>query len=149
MYSWPLRAPNLLQSILWPIIHSILVTFGQISNFSDSNLVTFFLCICLISNEELSTSQLQCKHSGTFANRKYEELSCTKNQKMCDPILVILLKMRPHYSHQGRENSTPSSGRFLLVSYTEVPPPPGLKWQFSVKRFCPRQFSKSKTKTYK
>ena len=141
MYSCPLRAPNLLQSILWPIIHPILFTFGQINNFSDSNLVTFFLCICLISNEELSTSQLQCKHSGTFANRKYEELSCTKNQKMCDPILVIVLKMRPR-------NATPSSGTLPLASYKEVPPP-GLKWQLSVKRFCPRQFSKSKTKTYK
>ena len=36
------------------------------------------------------------KHSGTFANRKCEELSYPKNQKMCDPILVTLLKMRPH-----------------------------------------------------
>ena len=32
-------------------------------------------------------------HSGTFANRKYEELSCPKNLKMCDPIVVTLLKM--------------------------------------------------------
>ena len=42
-----------------------------------------------------------------FANRKYEELSYPKNQRMCDPILVSLLKihsiivnpvvkMRPH-----------------------------------------------------
>ena len=46
---------------------------------------------------------LQYKHSGTFANRKYEELSYPKNQKMCDPILVTLLKMRPHYSQSSRE----------------------------------------------
>ena len=32
-------------------------------------------------------------HSGMFANRKYEELSCPKNLKMCDPIVVALLKM--------------------------------------------------------
>ena len=32
-----------------------------------------------------------------------------KNPKMCDPILVTLLKMRPHYSQSGRENATPSS----------------------------------------
>ena len=32
---------------------------------------------------------------GTFANHKCEELSYPKNQKMCDPILVTLLKMRP------------------------------------------------------
>ena len=127
MYSWPLRAPNLLQSILWPIIYSILVTFGQISNFSDSNLVTFFLCICLISNEELSTSQLQCKHSGTFANRKYEELSCTKNQKMCDPILAIVLKMRPIIVTRDvkiRPHPAAHSHQPLVRKY---PPPPGLK----------------------
>ena len=33
---------------------------------------------------------LQYKHSGLFANRKYEELSYPKNPKMCDPILVAL-----------------------------------------------------------
>ena len=32
-------------------------------------------------------------HSGTFANCKYEELPCPKNLKMCDPIVVTLLKM--------------------------------------------------------
>ena len=53
---------------------------------------------------------LQYKHSGAFANRKYGEMeklfecrgprntSYPKNQKMCYPILVTLLKMRPHYS---------------------------------------------------
>ena len=39
-------------------------------------------------------------------DRKYEELSYPKKQKMCDPILVTLLKMRPHYSHSSRENAT-------------------------------------------
>ena len=46
------------------------------------------------------TFHLLYKYSGTFgpfANRKYGELSDPKNQKMCDPILVTLLKMRPHY----------------------------------------------------
>ena len=57
-----------------------------------------------------------------FANRKYEELSYPKNQKMCDPILVTLLKMRPHYSQSSRENATPSSGTSPLASYEEVPP---------------------------
>ena len=33
-----------------------------------------------------------------------------KIPKMCDPILVTLLKMPPHYSHCSRENATPSSG---------------------------------------
>ena len=50
-----------------------------------------------------------------------------KNPKMCDPILVTLLKMRPHYSHSSRENATPSSSTSPLASYKEVPhpPPPG------------------------
>ena len=47
-----------------------------------------------------------------------------KNPKMCDPILVTLLKMRPHYSQSSLENATPSSDTFLLASYKEVPPTP-------------------------
>ena len=35
-------APAPLQSILWPIIDPILVTFGQICNFCDPKLVTFY-----------------------------------------------------------------------------------------------------------
>ena len=46
-----------------------------------------------------------------------------KNPKMCDPILVTVLKRRPHYSQSSRENATPSSGTFPLASYKEVPPP--------------------------
>ena len=57
-----------------------------------------------------------------FANGKYEELSYHKNQKMCDPIQVTLLKMQHHYSW---ENATPSSNTSPLASYIEVPPPPG------------------------
>ena len=51
-----------------------------------------------------------------------------KSQKCaCDPILVTLLKTRPHYSQSSRENGTPSSGTSPLASYKEVPPPPGSK----------------------
>ena len=39
------------------------------------------------------STNLQYKHSGMFANSKYEELSNPKYQKMWDPILVTLLKM--------------------------------------------------------
>ena len=67
---------------------------------------------------------IQYKHSGTFAHRKYEELSYTKNQKMCDPILVTLLKVRPRYSHSSHENATPSSATSLSASYEKVLPPP-------------------------
>ena len=48
-----------------------------------------------------------------------------KNPKMCDPILVTLLKIRPHYSHSRRENATRSSGKFPIASYKKVPPPSG------------------------
>ena len=37
------------------------------------------------------------------------------------PIIVTLLKMRPHYSQSCRENATPSSGTSLLASYKDVP----------------------------
>ena len=72
-------------------IDPILVTFGQTCNFRDPNLVTFYLCIYLILNEEHFTFHLQYKHSGLFANLKYEELAYPKNQKMRDPIPVTLL----------------------------------------------------------
>ena len=98
----------------------ILVTFGQICNFLDPNLVTFYFYeltpFCRL-NEELFSFHLQYKHSGTFANRKYEKLSYPKNPKMCDPIVVPLLKMRPHYSQSSSENATPSSGTSPLASY--------------------------------
>ena len=98
----------------------LIVTFGQICNFRDPNLVTFYLCVYLILNEEHFTFHIQYKHSSTFANLL---LSYPKNQKNERPILVILLKMRPHYSHSCRKNVTPSSGTSPLVSYE---PPPGL-----------------------
>ena len=47
-------------------------------------------------NEEYFTFHLQYKHSGTFANRKYEEMSYPKNQK----------NVRTHSSN-SIENATP------------------------------------------
>ena len=99
----------------------ILVTFVQKRNFRDPDTFTLYLCIYPILNEEHFTFHLQYKYSGTFANRKYEELSYPKNQKMCDPILVTLLKMRPHYSQSSCENATSSGGTSQLASYKEVP----------------------------
>ena len=40
-----------------------------------------------------------------------------KPPKMCDPILVTLLKMRPQYSQSSHQNATTSSGTFPLASY--------------------------------
>ena len=89
----------------------MLLTFEQICNFRDPNLVAFKLCMYLILNKQHFTFNLQYKHSGTFANSKYEELSSS-----------ILLKMRPHDSQSGSENATPFSGTSPLASYKEVLP---------------------------
>ena len=75
----------------------------------------------LILNKKHFTFHLQCKQSGTFANRKYEELPYPKSQKMRDAILVTLLKMRPHNSQSSRKNATPYCGTSPLASYEEVP----------------------------
>ena len=37
--------------------------------------------------------------------------------KMCDPILVTLMKMRLYYSQSSRENATLSSGTSPLAYY--------------------------------
>ena len=65
-------------------------------NFRDSALVTFYLCIYLILNEEHFTFHLQYKHSGTFPDRKYGELSYSKKSE----------NVRPHSSN-SIENATP------------------------------------------
>ena len=44
---------------------------------------------------------------------------------MCDPILVTLLKMQPHYSQSSRENVTPSSNTSPIASYKEILPTRG------------------------
>ena len=91
----------------------MLVTFKQKCNFRDPNLVTFYLCIYLILNEEHFTFHPQYKHSGTFANRKCEELFYPQKSE----------DVRPHSSN-SIENATRSNGTSPLASYKEVPPPP-------------------------
>ena len=125
--SEPLRAPTPLLSILWPIIDSTLVTFGQISNFRNPNYNFLFLWIDpfldWIKNTLLfiySTNILE-----GLLTIHMKNCPTPKNPKMCDPILLTLLKIRPHYSHSRRENATQSSGTSPLASYKEVPLPPG------------------------
>ena len=75
--------------------------------------VTFLcrhLCAALL-NEEHFTFRLQYKHSGTFANLKYEDLSYPQKSE----------NVRPH-SGNSIETATPSSGTPQLASYKEVPP---------------------------
>ena len=81
------------------------------------------------------------KHSGTFGNRKYEELSYTKTSKNVTPWLITLLKMRPHHSQPSRENATPTSGASPLASYKEVrPAPPPVPLRSWSRRYFTRGF---------
>ena len=75
-------------------------------------------------NEEYFTFHLHYKHSGSFANRKCEELFLPQKSENVRPHPVTPLKMRPHYSQSRRENAPLSSGASPLASYTEVSPPP-------------------------
>ena len=61
-------------------------------NFRDPNLVTFyFYKLTHFLDWRKNICHLQYKHSGTFANRKYGELSyLKKSENVCDPILVTL-----------------------------------------------------------
>ena len=66
-------------------------------------------------NEKHLTFHLRYKHSGTFAKRKYEELSYPQKSENVTPWQVTLLKMRAHHSQPSRENATPTSGTSNLV----------------------------------
>ena len=96
----------------------MLFSRSQFSHFLFSWIDLFFKL-----NKESFTFHLQYKHSRKFANRKYEELSYPQKYENVRPILVALLKMRPHNSQSSRENATPSGSTSPLASYKEVPPP--------------------------
>ena len=64
-----------------------------------------------------------------------------QNPKICDRILVTLLKMRPHYSQSNRENAIPSSGTSLFASWKGVPPPLPAPGQFGSISIPIRAFS--------
>ena len=112
-------------------IEPILVTFAQICNFCDPNLISFYFY-------EL-THFLHGMKNTLFLTYSTNILVCllTVNMKncltpknpeiQCDPILVTLLKMQLHYSQSSRQNATPSSGTFPLASYKDrstLPPGP-------------------------
>ena len=87
-----------LQSILWPIIEPILVTFGQICIFHDPNLVTFYFY-------ELTHFLDGMKNTLLFVTNILVHLltvnmkNCLtpQNHKMCDPIIVNpVVTMWPH-----------------------------------------------------
>ena len=134
---WPVRfgeyVPLASQSPYLIILYSVanykphLSPFWQIGNFRDPNLATFYFYelthfLSWMKNTLLfiySTNILVILFTVIMKN-----CLTPQNPEMCDPILVTLLKMRPHYSQSSRENVTPSSGSSPLVSYKEVPPIP-------------------------
>ena len=71
--------PIIVYSVASNIIDHILVTLGQICNFRDPNLVSckYFYELTHFLDWMKNTFNFiySTKHSGTFANRKYEELS--------------------------------------------------------------------------
>ena len=134
----PLRAPTPLYSILWPIADPILVTFWKICNFRDPKSVTFYIYelnhfFNWMKKTLLFTYSTNILVRLLTVNMK--NCLTPKTPKMCDPILVTLLKMRPHYSQSSHQNATTSSGTFPLTSYLllkKVTPPPGLNRGFTV-----------------
>ena len=101
MCCWPLRAPALLSSILWPIIDTILVTFGKMCNFRDPNLVTFYSYELTHFLDWLKNTLLFICSTNTLVRLltvNMENCLTPKNPKMCDPILVTLSKMWSYYS---------------------------------------------------
>ena len=75
-------------------------------NLRDLNLVT--LCHILTKNLPILESLLT-------------RILLPHNPESCYPVLVVLLKIQPHYSQSSRENATPSSGTSQLAYYKKVP----------------------------
>ena len=71
-------------------------------------------------NEEHFTIHLQYKLSGTFGNRKYEELSYPKKSENVRPHSSNSIEKPPHYSQSSRENAIPFIGTSQLASFKEV-----------------------------
>ena len=94
-------------------------------NFSRSNLVTFYFYELTHFLHCMKNTLLFIYRTNILVSLRTVNKNClsTKNPKMCDPILVILLKMQPHYSQSSRENAALTSGTSLVASYKEVPPP--------------------------
>ena len=138
--SWPVifadYVPLASQSPYLITIYSVanyrphLSPFWQIGNFRDPSLATFYFYemthfLSWMKNILLFIYRTNILVRLFTVNMK--NCLTPQNPEMCDPILVTLLKLRPHYSQSSRENATPSSGTSPLVSYKEVPsiPPRG------------------------
>ena len=131
---WPVSfteyVPLASQSPYLIILYSVanyrphLSPFWQIGNFRDPNLATFYFYelthfLSWMKNTLLfiySTNILVILFTVIMKN-----CLTPQNPEMCDPILVTLLKMRPHYNQSSRENATPSSGTSLIRKYPPSP----------------------------
>ena len=96
-------------SILWPIIHPILVTFVQICNFRDHSLVSFYFYELIHSLHRMKNISLFICGTNILVRL------LTVNMKNCNTPPKSE-NVRPHYSHSSRENATPSSGTSPLSS---------------------------------
>ena len=77
----PLASQNFYPIVVYSMINYRLHLshFWQICNFRDHNLFAFYLSMYLILKKKTLHFHPQSKHSGTFASRKYEELSYPTN----------------------------------------------------------------------
>ena len=55
---------------------------------------------------------------------------------MCDPILVTLLKIQPHYGKFSRENATPAAHPHYSITCKDPPPPPSAGWYKIINHDC-------------
>ena len=109
-----MRSSLLIACEFYNLIYAIDVYGSQRCTFLIFATGTVIFWFCVIINS-LKKHRPQCY--------TYISALCTDEQKMCDPILVNLLKMQAHYSQSSRENATPSSSTSPLASYMDVPPP--------------------------
>ena len=78
--------------------------------------VTFCLCIYFLKANFLSSNI-------PIFRSLLTRIFVTPNiLKMCNPILITVLKMQPHYSQRSHENKTPSSDTSPSASSPSFPP---------------------------
>ena len=93
---------------VYSVAYCRLVTFGQICYFCDPNLVAFHLHMYLIFNKKHFTFPPSTTiHVRLLTVNMKHCFTPRKNQKMCDTILVTLLKMLPRDSKFSHENAIP------------------------------------------
>ena len=128
MCRWPLRTSTPLQSILWPFYRPHLNHFGEkvifaiptqsLSVYASTYLSLLTWASC---NKLAHLLNLMRLKSFYFEIPSYLNFVTLKLPKMCDPILLTVMKMQPHFSQSSRGNATPSSGTSPLAYYQEVP----------------------------